>query len=179
MHTDVVSKTDLKRISQLARKQLKLAREVEALEERAKVKRAAHEEVATRLLPDALAEAGVAALTLKDGSKIEVKPNYYCSLTGKYHDPAIQWLRKKGLDDLITQTVGAVFGKGEDKAAERVRKLLAKANVPFKTEEKVNSGSFKALVRELIENGEQVPHTDLGVTIIDMAKITPPKPRRK
>ena len=167
-----VSKTDLVRITKLARKQVKLDREVKALEERVKAKRAAHDEVAVRDLPDALAEAGAAAVTLKDGTKVEVKSNYYCTLTGKYHDPAIRWLRKKKYDDLIKQAIITTFGKGEEKAADRLRKILAKHTVPFRTDESVHSGSFKALVRELIEKGDKVPIDELGVTIIDMAKIT-------
>ncbi len=179
MNKLTVAAPDLKRITALARKQIKLTKDLESLEERAKVKRELRDEIATRELPDMLAEVGIAELILRDGSKVVVKPNYYCGLTGKYKEPAIAWLRKKGFDDLISQVVGVSFGKGEDAEAKKVEKLLRDTGIPFKTEEVINSATFKALIRELIEKGERVPHNDLGVTIIDTAKITLPKPRRK
>lgn len=159
------------KISALATRQLELTADVARLGEALKAISAELRTVSEDELPAALAEAGIKSITLPDGSVVTVKDDYYCSLTGKYRDPALAWLREQGHDAVITRAFAVRFGKGEEKSAERLEKLLGQRKFPYKAADEVNTGTFKAIVREQVEAGERVPLVRLGVRVVPQAHI--------
>lgn len=173
---------DLAAVARLARRQLDLEAVVAAAEEELKRQQKALFDVRCLELPEALSACGLSKVTLSTGEVVEVRTEYYCSLTGQYRAPAIAWLQANGLTSIITQDVIASFGKDESKKAAALLKLLGTKRfkgVPAKLQENVNTATFKALVREKIEAGEAVPVDELGVTVQDAAKITPPRRGRE
>ncbi len=171
-------RSDLALVSKLARRQLALAIKMAKIAEQLQGTTNDYNSIRLKELPEALAQCGVEMVILKTGEKVEIKTDYYCSLTGKHREPAIAWLRKKGFDDLISRNVVASFGKGQDKEADRALKAMDKfKHAVVKAVEEVNTGSFKALVREQIEAGVPVPVAQLGITVQEAAKISPPKKR--
>lgn len=126
-------------------------------------------------LPDALSAAGLTSLTLSDGTKVSVEPFLHCSLAGAVKPKAIAWLVKSDNAGLIKNEVKVVFPKGKEKEAQQLMQRLAKAGYTPEQVQDVNTTSFKALVRELLADGQPVPLADVGVYTGREAVITLPK----
>ncbi len=111
-----------------------------------------------------------------------MKPYYGASLaqgrSESYSDflnrreDAHNWLRQNGLGDIIKNDVTVSFGSGEDnKAAEYAN--LAKGQGYQPTQKlKVEPMTLKALVRERIENGKDMPMDIFNVFVGNRTKIT-------
>ena len=159
--TDVIDQT--KNINSLATqvKRLKaLEDEVKNDEELLKKKKKNLEQISGELIPTLLSEMGLSSLKLSDGSSVDVKPHYSASISVSNREKAYSWLRQNGLGDIIKNKISVSFGRGEDnKAAEYAN--LAKGQGFQPTQKlKVEPMTLKALVRERIEAGKQVP-TDI------------------
>jgi len=102
----------------------------------------------------------LSSLKLADGSSVDVKPHYSATISVANREKAYSWLRQNGLGDIIKNEISVSFGRGEDnKAAEYAN--LAKGQGFQPTQKlKVEPMTLKALVRERIEAGQQVP-TDI------------------
>jgi len=159
--TDVIDQT--KNISSLATqvKKLKaLEDEIKNDEELIKKKKKNLEQISGELIPTLLSEMGLSSLKLSDGSSVDVKQHYSASISVANREKAYSWLRQNGLGDIIKNEISVSFGRGEDnKAADYA--ILAKGQGYQPTQKlKVEPMTLKALVRERIEAGEQVP-TDI------------------
>ena len=159
--TDVIDQT--KNINSLATqvKKLKaLEDEIKNDEELIKKKKKNLEQISGELIPTLLSEMGLSSLKLSDGSSVDVKQHYSASISVANREKAYSWLRQNGLGDIIKNEISVSFGRGEDnKAADYA--ILAKGQGYQPTQKlKVEPMTLKALVRERIEAGEQVP-TDI------------------
>ena len=107
-----------------------------------------------------MSEMGLSQLKLMDGSSVDVKPYYAANISLKNKEVAYNWLRSNGLGDIIKNEITVSFGRNEDnKAAEYAN--LAKGQGYQPTQKlKVEPMTLKALVRERIENGKEMP-TDI------------------
>lgn len=127
-------------------------------------------------IPGLLDETGLSEIRLADGTKVVVKETMRASTTGQYREPINMWLEKEGHDDIIKDEVTASFGKGEGKLAEAAFDAVKKFSDYVDRKRFVNTGTFKALVRELLEDGESIPLEELGVHIQRQTKLDKPKP---
>ena len=134
-----------------------LANQVKADEQALKDKEKEIERISGEVIPTLLSEMGLSSLKLADGSAVDVKPYYSANISIKNRESAYNWLRSNGLGDIIKNEITVSFGKNEDnKAAEYAN--LAKGQGFQPTQKlKVEPMTLKALVRERIEAGEQVP----------------------
>jgi len=119
-----------------------------------------------------MTEMNISTLKLADGSAIEVKPIYGASIPADKKEEAFNWLRKEGLGDLIKNEVTVSFGRNEDnKAAEYA--VLAQGQGYQPTQKlKVEPMTLKALVRERIESGKDMPSDLFNVFAGNRTKIT-------
>ena len=159
--TDVIDQT--KNISSLANqvKKLKsLEDEITQDEELLKKKKQNLNQISEEIIPTLLGEMGLSSLKLADGSSVDVKPNYRASISVANREKAYSWLRSNGLGDIIKNEITVSFGRNEDnKAAEYAN--LAKGQGYQPTQKmKVEPMTLKALVRERIESGNDLP-TDI------------------
>jgi hypothetical protein len=102
-------------------------------------------------------EMQITKLKLRDGESVEVKKVYGASIPKDQQEAAFEWLRNNGLGDIIKNDITVTFGRGEDnKAAEYA--FLARGQ-GFEPVQKigVNPMTLKALVRERLESGQDVP----------------------
>jgi len=135
-------------------------------------------------IPSALTEVGMKEFTLADGTKIGLKTDYYVSTTGKYRPFIMQWLADNDHMDLVKTEIEVEFGKGEVERAQKLFDFLEKKHLNPIKDTNVNAATFKALIRELIENPEdeqpaELPLEDLGVTIVKRATVSNPSDRKK
>ena len=89
-----------------------------------------------------------------------MKPYYAANISVANREAAYGWLRSNGLGDIIKNEITVSFGRNEDnKAAEYAN--LAKGQGYQPTQKlKVEPMTLKALVRERIEAGKEMP-TDI------------------
>ena len=159
--TDVIDQT--KNINSLANqvKKLKaLEDEIRDDEELIKKKKNNLEQISGEIIPTMLSEMGLSSLKLADGSSVDVKQNYSASISVANREKAYSWLRQNGLGDIIKNEITVSFGRGEDnKAADYANLALGQGYQPTQ-KLKVEPMTLKALVRERIEAGNDLP-TDI------------------
>jgi hypothetical protein len=133
---------------------------VKKLKEQAKV-------LAEFEIPSMMKEMNITKLKLSDGESVEVKPFYSASISQGRSETdesyavrkaaAFKWLRNNGRGDVIKNDITVTFGSGEDNKAATYA-VLARGQ-GFEPIQKigVHAQTLKALVRERIESGLDVP----------------------
>ena len=119
--------------------------------------------ISGEVIPTMMSEMGLAELKLHDGSHLKVSTSYRATITEANKEAAFNWLRENGLGDIIKNEISVSFGRNEDnKAADYAE--LAKSNGFQPTQKmKVEPMTLKALVRERIEAGKEMPTEIFGV----------------
>ena len=123
-------------------------------------------------VPKMMEEMHVTKLKLKDGEIIEIKKIYGASISPDNQEKAFTWLRNNGLGDIIKNDVTVTFGRGEDNKAQQYA-VLARGQ-GFEPVQKigVHPQTLKAVVRERLEAGQEMP-SDLFKTYAgNSTKIT-------
>ena len=124
------------------------------------------------VIPTMMTEMNISTLKLADGSAVEVKPVYGASIPIAKKEEAFNWLRSNGLGDLIKNEVTVSFGRNEDnKAAEYADLAQGQGYQPVQ-KLKVEPMTLKALVRERIEAGQDMPSDLFNVFAGNRTKIT-------
>ena len=103
---------------------------------------------------------GLSSLKLADGSSVNVKQNYSASISIANREKAYSWLRDNGLGDIIKNEITVSFGRGEDNKAANYANLAQSHGYQPTQKLKVEPMTLKALVRERIEKGAEMP-TDI------------------
>jgi len=134
-----------------------LDQEVEILEKNLKQKKKDFEYLSGEVIPTMMAEMGLSQLKLMDGSSVDVKPNYSANITIANRDAAFNWLRINGLGDIIKNEISVSFGRNEDNKAADYVALAAERGYQPTQKLKVEPMTLKALVRERIESGKEMP----------------------
>ena len=134
-----------------------LQKRIELQEDNLKNSKKQFEYLSAEVIPTMMAEMGLSHLKLMDGSSVDVKPNYSASITIANKDAAFQWLRDNGLGDIIKNEISVSFGRNEDNKAAYYAVLAAERGYQPTQKLKVEPMTLKALVRERIENGKDMP----------------------
>ena len=134
-----------------------LQQEIEKQEDALKQKKKNFEHLSAEVIPTMMAEMGLSHLKLMDGSSVDVKPNYSASITIANKDAAFQWLRDNNLGDIIKNEISVSFGRNEDNKAADYASLASERGYQPTQKLKVEPMTLKALVRERMENGKEMP----------------------
>jgi hypothetical protein len=134
-----------------------LDQQVALLEKDLKQKKKDFEYLSGEVIPTMMAEMGLSQLKLMDGSSIDVKPNYSANITIANRDAAFNWLRTNGLGDIIKNEISVSFGRNEDNKAADYAALASERGYQPTQKLKVEPMTLKALVRERIESGKEMP----------------------
>ena len=171
--TESITQTnDAKALSDQVVKLRSLEDEIKIAEENLKQLKKQEEVLSGEIIPTMMTEINIKTMKLADGSAIEVKPVYGASIPTARKEEAFKWLRDNGLGDLIKNEVTVSFGRNEDnKAAEYA--VLAQGQGYQPTQKlKVEPMTLKALVRERIESGKDMPSDLFNVFAGNRTKIT-------
>ena len=109
------------------------------------------------VIPTMMSEMGLSHLKLIDGSSVDVKPNYSASITIANKDAAFGWLRENNLGDIIKNEISVSFGRNEDNKAADYASLASERGFSPTQKLKVEPMTLKALVRERLESGKEMP----------------------
>ena len=126
-------------------------------EDAVKQKKKDIEHLSGEVIPTMLSEMGLSFLKLQDGSSVEVKTNYSATITQAKKEEAFNWLRENGLGDIIKNEISVSFGRNEDNKAADYANLAKGQGFEPQQKLKVEPMTLKALVRERLEAGKEMP----------------------
>ena len=126
-------------------------------EDAVKQKKKDIEYLSGEVIPTMLSEMGLSFLKLQDGSSVEVKTNYSATITQAKKEEAFKWLRENGLGDIIKNEISVSFGRNEDNKAADYAELAKGQGLEPQQKLKVEPMTLKALVRERMEAGKEMP----------------------
>jgi hypothetical protein len=121
------------------------------------------ERISGEIIPTMMAEMGLAELKLQDGSHLKVSTSYKATITEANREAAFNWLRNNGLGDIIKNEISVSFGRNEDNKAADYAALAQERGYQPTQKLKVEPMTLKALVRERIEAGKNMPTEIFGV----------------
>ena len=128
--------------------------------------------VSGEIIPTMMQEMNISTLKLADGTSVEVKPVYGASILVAKREGAFKWLRDNGLGDLIKNEVTVAFGRNEDNKAMAYATLAQGKGYEPIQKLKVEPMTLKALVRERLESGKEIPTELFNVFAGNQTKIT-------
>ena len=128
------------------------------LKEKAKV-------VSSIEIPAMMDDMQITKLKLKDGEQVEIKKIYGASIPKDQQEAAFTWLRNNGLGDVIKNDITVTFGRGEDNKAMAYATLAKGQGYEPVQKIGVHAQTLKAVVRERIESGQDMP-ADLFKTFV-------------
>ena len=163
---------DVKSLSDQVLKLRSLEDQVKDAEDNLKKLKQEADVISSEVIPTMMVEMNVSTLKLADGSAVEVKPIYSATIPVANKEGAFTWLRENGLGDLIKNEVTVSFGRNEDnKAAEYADLAVGNGYQPVQ-KLKVEPMTLKALVRERLEAGQEMPTDLFNVFAGSRTKIT-------
>ena len=155
---EIIDKTqNINKLADKIKQMQGLQKDIETNEEYVKQKKKELDHISGEVIPTMLSEMGLSFLKLQDASSVEVKTNYSATITQVNKEEAFNWLRQNGLGDIIKNEIVVSFGRSEDDKAAAYAEL-AKGQGHQPTQKlKVEPMTLKALVRERLEGGKEMP----------------------
>ena len=155
---EVIQKTDnIQTLADQVEKLNSLQQRIELQEGNLKNTKKEFDHLSGEVIPTMMAEMGLSHLKLMDGSSVDVKPNYSASISIANREAAFGWLRNNGLGDIIKNEISVSFGRNEDNKAADYAALAEERGFQPTQKLKVEPMTLKALVRERIEAGKEMP----------------------
>jgi len=154
----VIDKTgNINKLADKIREMQAVQSAIESDEQQIKNKKKHLEHLSGEVIPTMLSEMGLSFLKLADGSSVEVKTNYSATITQAKKEEAFNWLRANGLGDIIKNEISVSFGRNEDNKAADYAELAKGQGLQPTQKLKVEPMTLKALVRERLEGGKEMP----------------------
>jgi hypothetical protein len=169
---DMSTDNDKKSLSDQVEKLKDLEDSIVAKEEELKQLKQQADAISGEVIPTMMQELNISTLKLADGSAVEVKPVYGASISAEKKEEAFEWLRSNGLGDLIKNEVTVSFGRNEDNKAIAYATLAQGQGFQPSQKLKVEPMTLKALVRERLESGKEMPTELFNVFAGNRTKIT-------
>ena len=138
-------------------------RRIELSENNLKDLKKEHQRISGEVIPTMMSEMGLSELKLQDGSHLKVSTSYRATITEANKEAAFNWLRNNGLGDIIKNEISVSFGRNEDNKAADYAELAKGQGFQPTQKMKVEPMTLKALVRERIEAGKDMPTEIFGV----------------
>lgn len=135
---------------------------IDAFEDKLKQMKEAERGLSEDKIPALMTEIGLVKITLKSGGELSIKDDLKISI-GRRMSAVLDFVRAKGDVGIIKNEVAILFGKGDEEKADQCFKKLGEDFENVRRSSTVNSGTFKAMVKELIEQGVEVPFKELGI----------------
>ena len=155
---NVLQKTDhIRSLADQVERLEGLQKRLELQEDNIKNTKKELERISGEIIPTMMAEMGLAELKLQDGSHLKVSTSYKATITEANREAAFNWLRNNGLGDIIKNEILVSFGRNEDNKAADYAALAQERGFQPTQKLKVEPMTLKALVRERIEAGKEMP----------------------
>ena len=136
---------------------------IEGAEDNLKDLKKKRDHISGEVIPTMMSEMGLAELKLHDGSHLKVSTSYKAHISEANKEQAFNWLRDNGLGDIIKNEISVSFGRNEDNKAADYAELAKGQGFQPTQKMKVEPMTLKALVRERIEAGKDMPTEIFGI----------------
>lgn len=154
------------------RKQLAAEKKVSDLKEKLKTAKEELRTVSENELPDLMDTLNLATIVTKKGFAIVIKKDWKQKLPKKNKTEALKWLGDNKRGDIIKRQVSVPFVVGQEEEAEALLTLLQEKYGPLAEMEKnVAAPTLKATLKQLLEDGVDVPLKLFGMWEQRVAKI--------
>ena len=181
--------TELKELSKLAEKQLKLEKDIVKYEEALKIAKTELIFISEEVFPDKMAEFELYDITIK-GNKIELLDDFRCNFPSmggiekasgeqktkliKRKRDGVKWMKKNNHEGLMKYKVVFEFGMGEYKILDKFKTKTQKAfpALEFSDSETIHPATLKKFLKELGEDGIDYPKEVFGVSPYKRVVIT-------
>jgi len=161
---DAMKKTDgVQSLADQVERLEAMQQQLEIQEEAIKEKKKQIQHISGEVIPTMMSEMGLAELKLHDGSHLKVSTSYKAHISEANKEMAYNWLRENGLGDIIKNEISVSFGRNEDNKAADYAELAKRSGFTPTQKMKVEPMTLKALVRERIEAGKEMPTEIFGV----------------
>ena len=161
---DAMSKTEnIQSLADQVQRLEGVIRRIELSENNLKDLKKEHQRISGEVIPTMMSEMGLSELKLQDGSHLKVSTSYRATITEANKEAAFNWLRNNGLGDIIKNEISVSFGRNEDDKAANYAELAKGQGFQPTQKMKVEPMTLKALVRERIEAGKEMPTEIFGV----------------
>ena len=161
---DAMSKTEnIQSLADQVERLEGVIRRIELSENNLKDLKKEHQRISGEVIPTMMSEMGLSELKLQDGSHLKVSTSYRATITEANKEAAFNWLRNNGLGDIIKNEISVSFGRNEDNKAASYAELAKGQGFQPTQKMKVEPMTLKALVRERIEAGKDMPTEIFGV----------------
>ena len=140
-----------------------MQQQLEIQEDAIKEKKKQIQHISGEVIPTMMSEMGLAELKLHDGSHLKVSTSYRAHISEANKEAAYNWLRNNGLGDIIKNEISVSFGRNEDNKAADYAELAKGQGLQPTQKMKVEPMTLKALVRERIEAGKEMPTEIFGI----------------
>jgi len=188
-----VSEDNMKRLADLVATYNKYQNALGELKERVKKGEKIIREIETEFIPSIMEEIGMSEYKLADGSKVTMSsvvagriPSQGAidKAKGDAHDDLIakraecfDWLRNHNAGSIIKREFSFNLGKGDEseQAKNKLLEIADELKLPYQDAENVHAMSLNAILKELVQNGVDVPVDTFGLFVGNKAKIVKPK----
>jgi flavin-binding protein dodecin len=129
------------------------------------------------VLPEAMELAGVAEYKLTDGSTLKVKPDLKASIPKEDLDKrerCFAWLQDNGHGSIIKTFFDVDVRALTPKQRASLAKMIEKKGLHADVKQDVHWQTLKSLVKELLENGTELP-PDFSIHQFKKAELKEPK----
>ena len=172
-----IEQTGLESVAELLRAQLALEAKIEDQEGLLKNYKEELRTLSGETIPEKMAELGMTSTEMYDGSKVQVVEDIYVSIP---KDPSkskacYEWLEDNGLGDIIKNSVGISFGKGEGNMATHLQETIKEMGLIPEVKVSVHPSTLKATIKKWHEEGKSVPDNTFSLFIGQKTKITKKK----
>ena len=167
---DSINTETTKNLSGLVRQLRVVEQEVEEAETLLKNLKAERQKLSTQMIPDLMDEMGVERVDV-DGLTVTKKQIVAASIPVDKRELAFDWLRDRGLDDIIKNDVVCSFGRGQDNLAKDAFWTLKDKGLEPSTKTHIHPMTLKAFVKDRVEQGQEIDLDLFGAFLTNAVEI--------
>lgn len=154
-------------VDTLYKKVLEIDASINTIEEVLKRRKKDLFQVRQQQIPDLMQEFGLSTVSTSDGVKIKIEKGV--SVTTKSTEKLHKYMRDNGAGDLIKNQVMVTVANEEER--KEVIGKLDETMCEYKNKEGVHSATLKKYVKDLLEEGKQLPPEAANVYEYEYSKI--------
>ena len=167
---DSINTETTKNLSGLVRQLRVVEQEVEEAETLLKTLNSERQKLSTQMIPDLMDEMGVERVDV-DGLTVTKKQIVAASIPVDKRELAFDWLRERGLDDIIKNDVVCSFGRGQDNLAKDAFWTLKDKGLEPSTKTHIHPMTLKAFVKDRVEQGQEIDLDLFGAFLTNAVEI--------
>ena len=167
---DSINTETTKNLSGLVRQLRVVEQEVEEAETLLKTLKSERQKLSTQMIPDLMDEMGVERVDV-DGLTVTKKQIVAASIPVDKRELAFDWLRERGLDDIIKNDVVCSFGRGQDNLAKDAFWTLKDKGLEPSTKTNIHPMTLKAFVKDRVEQGQEIDLDLFGAFLTNAVEI--------